>query len=51
MKQIEDESDRPDTTIEELVAVPLKTPEPEKTVLIGALLSGLVRDSLVEFLR
>ena len=50
MKQIEDESDKPNTTIEELAAVPLKTTEPEKVVLLGALLSGLERDSLVEFL-
>ena len=51
MKQIEDESDRPDTTIEELVAVPLKTSELEKTVLVGVLLPGPERDSLMEFLR
>ncbi|PON71436.1 hypothetical protein PanWU01x14_072330, partial [Parasponia andersonii] len=51
MKQIEEESDRPESTIEELVAVPLKEAEPMKVILVGALLPEEEKNELLGFLR
>ncbi|PON47474.1 hypothetical protein PanWU01x14_244330 [Parasponia andersonii] len=51
MKRIEEESDGPESRIEELVAVPLKEAEPMKVVLIGALLPENEKNELLGFMR
>ena len=51
LRKIEEESDEPGTTIEELTAIPLEKSEPEKIVLVGALLPEPDREELMEILR
>ena len=51
LRKIEEESDEPGTTIEELAAIPLEKSEPEKVVLVGALLPEPDREELMEILR
>ncbi|PON77048.1 hypothetical protein PanWU01x14_030570 [Parasponia andersonii] len=51
MRQIEEESDGPESTIEELVAVPLKVEEPAKVILIGALLPEEQKNEMLGFLK
>ncbi|PON46336.1 hypothetical protein PanWU01x14_252230 [Parasponia andersonii] len=51
MKQVEEESDGPQSTIEELVAVPLKEEEPAKVILIGASLPEEQKSEMLGFLR
>ena len=45
LRKIEEESDEPGTTIEELAAIPMEKSEPEKVVLVGALLPEPDRES------
>ncbi|PON79267.1 hypothetical protein PanWU01x14_013830 [Parasponia andersonii] len=51
MRQVEEESDGPQSTIEELVAVPLKEEEPAKVILIGASLPAEQKSEMLGFLR
>ncbi|PON59629.1 hypothetical protein PanWU01x14_158410, partial [Parasponia andersonii] len=51
MKRIEEESDGPESTIEELVAVPLKEVEPTKVILIGDLLPEEQKNEMLRFLK
>ena len=48
---MEDEADVPETTTEELREIILNEAEPEKKILIGALLSSEEREELVSVLR
>ncbi|PON58603.1 hypothetical protein PanWU01x14_164930, partial [Parasponia andersonii] len=51
MKRIKEESDGPESTIEELVAVPLKEAKPTKVILIGALLPEEQKNKMLGLLK